>query len=169
MGRAFTRRLLTATLVGLLAGAGLAPAEAAERTAGPAEQVRAALYHSLMTEIMMTGVETATRNARWSIGATNPYPAIAADKVISACINWDDTTIDQVDWHGYAYFYDRSQAQPEDDAETLAALEERANGYCARYAAMNDCYCQLVDSNGRNALHLPEWFLGTHLPGQARR
>lgn len=140
-----------------------APALPAAAEADPRAQVRAALYHTLMAEIMKTGVESASDGARWSIGEVNPYPALTGDKVISACINWDNTTLGAVDWYGYAYYYDRSGDRPTGEAARLERLEERAQAFCRRYEATSDCWCQPVDRNGRNALAVPEWFLRSRL------
>ncbi len=162
----FRSAALPLCLAAALAPAAAGPAPAAEgaRT-DRVEQVRWALYHRLMADILLTGVKTATEGARWSIGEVNPYPAIASDKVIAACINWDATTPDAVDWYGYAYYYDTGQSRAEYDIVKLEQLEQRANDYCAQYEATNDCFCQIVDRNGFNALRLPEWFVDSRLGG----
>lgn len=162
----------------LLTAAQAAPAKAAApESAAPesAAQLRAALYHALMAEILSTGVESASEGARWSLGPVNPYPSLRGDKVISACIDWDGTTLEAVDWSGYAYYYDRApgldrgQAPRDGGSARLKELEERAQAFCRRYEAVADCWCQLVDRNGRNALTPPEWFLRSRLPQAERR
>lgn len=164
-------RWVAALLVAATLATPVAAASAAGSGSGPdpVEPVRAALYHALMAEIMTTGVETTTEQARWSIGPVNPYPALEADKVIAACIDWGETSLAAVAWHGYAYFYDRTQSRPLDDPARLAQLEARARDHCRQYEATADCFCYMVDRNGRNALRLPEWFVEANLPGRARR
>ncbi|MEX2632375.1 MAG: hypothetical protein WD341_20800 [Tistlia sp.] len=145
------------------------PAAAATPESGPLEQVRAALYHALMAEILGTGIETASEGAARSIGPVNPYPSIQADKVVAACINWENSSLGAVEWHGYAYYYDSAQSRPQDDPEQLVKLEARAKEHCRQYEAAADCYCRTVDVNERNALELPAWFVEAHLSGHARR
>ncbi|SMF77792.1 hypothetical protein SAMN06265365_13818 [Tistlia consotensis] len=144
-----------------------AAARAAEPVADPAQQVRAALYHMLMAEILKTGVETATDNARWSIGKVNPYPGLKGDKVIAACVNWDKTSLDQIDWYGYAYYYDRAEPRRSGDEKHMKLLEDTAKDDCRRYEATNPCRCQVVDRNDTDALSLPEWFVRAHIRPKA--
>ncbi|WP_085126062.1 hypothetical protein [Tistlia consotensis] len=129
--------------------------------------MRAALYHMLMAEILKTGVETATDNARWSIGKVNPYPGLKGDKVIAACVNWDKTSLDQIDWYGYAYYYDRAEPRRSGDEKHMKLLEDTAKDDCRRYEATNPCRCQVVDRNDTDALSLPEWFVRAHIRPKA--
>ncbi|SMF77785.1 hypothetical protein SAMN06265365_13819 [Tistlia consotensis] len=131
------------------------PAQAPKSAQSDAErQVTALMYHRLMAEVLRTGIRQQTQAGGSAVGEVNPYPSVTSGKALAVCVNWPKTTLDRVNWGGFAYRYGATVS-----TEQLEALKARTLDDCRHAYAGRDCGCQLLDVDDRDVLEVPESFM----------
>ena len=111
------------------------------------------IYNRLITQLSDDVVAHSYGGAKSPVGSVFPYRTGKRAKSLAVCINWDRSTRYNIAYDGWA----SNSGYRQIGRSKNASMQDCLSAY-----SKDTCKCELVDSNDKNVLEVPDEFLARY-------